>query len=84
MIRAVADVAFLFLSPFLLYAVFLALRRRHLLMIENWSGPSVWLAIAGLLLVIASLLYSGLAPRPQSGFEPTRIENGRIVPGHFE
>jgi hypothetical protein len=52
--------------------------------IEHWSGPVVWLAMAGLALVLASFLYKGfLADRPEGGFEPTHMENGQLVPGRF-
>lgn len=83
MIRALIDELGLFLVPFAAFAVLLVVTRRNLLHLAHWSRSSAWLAIAGLALVFASFLYAGLEPRPMSGFEPTHLEGGRIVPGRF-
>jgi hypothetical protein len=84
MIRAVFEGAALFLSPFLLYAGVLLLQRRNVMKVESWSASSAWLAIAGLLLLLGSFIYTGLiAERPLGGFEPTHMENGQLVPGRF-
>ena len=84
MLRIVLEEIALFLVPFGLFAIVLILRRRNLLRLENWSSNAVWLAIAGLLLALASLLGSAFfTERPLSGFEPTHMENGRLVPGRF-
>ena len=84
MIRAAAEILLVFLVPFAAFAVTLLLLRRNVLHIQSWSGPAVWLAGAGLVLVLASFVYEGaIAPRPLSGFEPTHMENGRVVPGRF-
>lgn len=85
MIRAVAAEVILFLLPFVLFALFLVLRRRNPLRWEAWSDQAVYLVGAGLVLAIASLLYAGVAGERRSGsFEPTHIENGRVVPGRFQ
>jgi hypothetical protein len=45
----------------------------------------VWLTIAGLAMVVVSLVAAGLLADRQTGaFEPTHLENGRVVPGRFK
>ena len=83
MIRAVLEEAILFLLPFAAFAAFLILRRRNVLVVEHWSGRSAWLAVAGLAIVLSGFLWRGLASRPESGFQPTHMENGQVVPGRF-
>lgn len=84
MTRALAESALLFLMPFAAFALLLLLQRRDVLHLEHWSRGGTWLAAAGLILVIAAFLLRGfLADRPEAGFEPTHIENGRLVPGRF-
>ena len=83
MIRSLIEEMGLFLVPFAAFAVLLIVTRRNLLHLDTWSRSSSWLAIAGLVLVFASFLYAGLEPRPMSGFEPTHLDGGRIVPGRF-
>ena len=84
MTRVILTEGLLFLLPFLAFALLLILQKRKVLDIDHWSGPVVWLAMAGLLLVLASFLYKGFfAERPAGGFEPTHIEDGRLVPGRF-
>ena len=53
----------------------------------RWSAlPWVWLAAAGaLLLALMLFVVTVHFGRPQPGiYEPPRMENGRIVPGHIE
>lgn len=83
MIRSLLDELGLFLIPFAVYAVLLIATRRKLLHLDTWSRSSTWLAIAGLAIVFASFLYAGLEQRPMSGFEPTHMQDGRVVPGRF-
>lgn len=84
MIRALIEGILLFLLPFAGFAVLLFLQRRRVLHLQAWSSTSAWLAMAGLILVLASFVATGLlADRPQAGFEPTHMENGRVVPGRF-
>ncbi|NNM71007.1 DUF6111 family protein [Enterovirga aerilata] len=85
MIRVILTEGLLFLAPFLVFGLFLMLQRRKVLDVEHWSGPIVWLAMAGLLLVLASFLYKGFfTERPAAGFEPPHMENGQFVPGRFK
>jgi hypothetical protein len=85
MIRALVDEGLLFLAPFAVFALVLLLRRRQVLHGPSWAPNVVWLAMAGLALVLASFLYAGLLERrPTTGFVPTHVENGRVVPGQFK
>lgn len=84
MIRALAEEALLFLLPFAVFALYLLARRRNPFDWTNWSDRTAWLVIAGLVCAVVSLLYAGItAERRKTGFEPTHIENGRLVPGGF-
>ena len=84
MLRAIIEEALLFLVPFGLFALYLALRRRNPLLWAHWEAQAGWLVIAGLGFVIAALLYTGLtAERHEGGFVPPHLENGRVVPGQF-
>ena len=85
MIRVFLDEGLIFIAPFAVFALVLLLRRQQVLHGPSWAPNVVWLAIAGLGLVLASFLYAGLLEhRPISGFVPTHIENGRVVPGEFK
>ena len=85
MIRPVLTEVFLFLTPFVLYAVFLLATKAGVLDLEVVAvdARSHWLAIAALLLVLGSFIYfahfSG-AP-PASTYVPAHIEDGKFVPG---
>nr|WP_279306595.1 DUF6111 family protein [Microvirga solisilvae] len=75
----------LFLLPFVLFGLYLVARRRNALVWSSWSDQSLWLAIAGVVMVIASLLVTGLVTERHKGaFVPTHMENGRVVPGQFQ
>ena len=84
MLRAILEEALLFLVPFGLFALYLGLRRRNPLLWAHWDRQASWLVIAGLAIVVAALLYTGLtAERHEGGFVPPHLENGRVVPGQF-
>ncbi len=84
MIRFLDDLL-LFLVPFLGFAIYLALARKHVLDIDNWRKPTPWLAMAGLIIVIAGFLGSALlGQRNQGAYEPPRMENGVLIPGRFK
>ena len=84
MIRAVAGEALLFFLPFALFAILLVLQRKNPFHWAAWSDRAVALAAGGLLLAIGSLLYTGITSDRRDGpFEPTHMENGRVVPGRF-
>lgn len=85
MTRAIIQELLLFLLPFAAFAIYLMLLRRNPLIWSHWSNQSIWLTIAGLGLVIASLIVFGLSTERHTGaFVPTHMENGRIVPGQFK
>jgi len=85
MTRAFLQGLVLFLLPFVLFGSYLVVRRRNALAWASWSDQSLWLAIAGLAMVIASLVVTGLTAERETGaFVPTHIENGRVVPGQLQ
>jgi hypothetical protein len=85
MTRAIIQELLLFLLPFIAFAVYLLVSRRNPLVWSSWSAQSVWLTIAGLAIVVVSLLAAGfVAERHTGDFVPTHLENGRVVPGQFK
>jgi hypothetical protein len=85
MTRAVITEILIFLVPFALFAAFLLARKRNPFLRAAWSGQVSWLALAGLALAIAGLVYMGAtSERRQGPFVPTHLENGRVVPGEFQ
>jgi hypothetical protein len=85
MTRAVVQGVILFLLPFVLFGVYLVIRRRNPLLWSHWSDKSLWLTISGLSFVVISLVVTGFLDERQTGtYVPSRVENGRVIPGHFE
>jgi uncharacterized protein DUF6111 len=85
MTRAVFGEALLFFLPFALFALYLVLRRRNPFTLAAWSGQVSWLVIAGLACAILALIVTGItADRREGPYEPTHLENGRLVPGQFK
>lgn len=85
MTRAFLQGLVLFFLPFVLFGLYLVARRRNALLWSSWSDQSLWLAIAGVVMVIASLIGTGLMTEQNTGaFVPTHIEDGRVVPGQFQ
>jgi len=84
MIRPVFTELVLFLTPFAVYAIFLAATRAGVLHPDSWSLSRVaWLAISALVLMIGSFLvlaHFGGAP-PGSTYIPAHMEDGQFVPG---
>jgi hypothetical protein len=84
MTRLIEEVL-LFLLPFTAFAIYLVARRRNPLHWSSWHKEVSWLAIAGLALVVVSLLATfALSDRKQGAFVPAHMENGRLVPGQFK
>jgi hypothetical protein len=84
MIRPVLTEIALFLTPFILYAVFLWATRAGVLHPDSWSWAVIaWLTIAALASVVVSFVvmaqFAG-AP-PHSTYVPAHIEDGKFVPG---
>jgi hypothetical protein len=84
MLRRVLEEFGLFLIPFALFLVYLVLAGRNPLRRVHWD-PHLWrLAMAGLTVVIGTLVYEGLfSERRAGGYVPTHMENGRLIPGEF-
>jgi hypothetical protein len=84
MIRPILTEIALFLTPFVLYALFLVATRAGVLDTKHWPvGRIVWLAIAALVLMIGSfvvLAHFGGAPMG-STYTPAHVDNGVLVPG---
>lgn len=84
MIRPIFTEIALFVTPFVLYAVFLWATKAGVLDLNSWPMVRVaTLAIAALVLVLGSFIYfahfSG-AP-PGSTYVPAHMDNGKFVPG---
>ncbi len=84
MIRPVLTEIALFLTPFVLYAVFLVATKAGVMDLKSWPVVRVaTLAIAALALMLGSFIFfahfSG-AP-PGSNYVPAHIEDGKFVPG---
>ena len=84
--RALTEPVALFLAPFVLYVVYLLALQRHPLKTAHWPNQTViGLTTAGLAIAVAGMLFFGLtASRNTGGYVPAHVENGRVVPGHFE
>lgn len=84
MIRPIFTEIGLFLAPFVLYAVFLAITNAGVLQTKAWPASRLLaLLLVSLLLMFGSFLilaqFSG-AP-PGSTYVPAHIENGKFIPG---
>jgi hypothetical protein len=84
--RAILEPVLLFLSPFLAYAIYLVLRRTRPFGRKHWpAGTISGLTLAGLAVAAAGMLALGiLTPRHKGVYAPAHVENGRLVPGHWE
>jgi hypothetical protein len=84
MIRPLLTEFALFLTPFVLYALYVCATHEGVLDVKAWSIPRLMgLSISALVLVIISLVLLaqfGGAP-PGSTYIPAHMENGRLVPG---
>ena len=83
MIRPVLTELALFVTPFLVYAVFLWATSAGVLDPTQWSlARLAWLAIAALVLMIGSFVvlshFSG--SRPGARYTPAHVEDGVLVP----
>ena len=87
MIRPVLTELALFLTPFLIYAIFLWATRAGVLDPTQWSMARIaWLVIAALLLMIGSFVvlahFSGSPPGTR--YTPAHMEDGVLVPERTE
>ncbi len=84
MIRPVATELLLFVTPFVLYAVFLWATRAGVMDVESWPLQRLaTLAIVALALVVGSFIYFShfTGAKPGSVYIPAHIENGKFIPG---
>lgn len=84
MIRPIFTELALFVTPFVLYAIFLWATKSQVLHPEHWPVSRI-LTLVGiaLLLVLGSFLYfANYTGSPVgSEYEPAHMENGKFVPG---
>lgn len=84
MVRPVLTEIGLFLTPFVVYAIFLWATRSGVLHPASWSVKRIaWLLIAALMLMIGSfvVLAQWSGEPPGSKYVPVQSSNGQIVPG---
>ncbi len=86
MVRVVAFDIFLFLLPFVIYALYLFATRKTVGTRDDWTLKVVgWLALAGaVLIVVVLLLFIHFDTSPPGGvYVPAHMENGVLIPGQF-
>jgi hypothetical protein len=86
MARNVLESLALFLSPFAVYALYIALRAGYPLEVEHWTrGRVSVMALIGLAAAVLGLVaVNTFAPRGRGVYIPAHVENGVLVPGRFE
>jgi TRAP-type C4-dicarboxylate transport system permease small subunit len=85
MFRTFLQEALIFLLPWLVFYGYLLAVGRNPHQRANWEAHVFRLTMAGVGLVVLSLVAIGLfGERHRSGYVPPRLENGRIVPGTFQ
>ena len=87
MARLIAFDAVFFLLPFAIYALWLLATRQSVSQVADWPLRTIaYLAIGGAVLMIGAVLVfiSFSSGGPGSKYVPAKMENGVIVPGHFE
>ena len=84
MTRVFVEELLLFLLPFALFALWLLLARKSPLARAHWSGQVPWIVVAGLLRVVATLLYTGFTAPRGKAYVPAHMEDGQFVPGRLE
>jgi len=84
--RAAIEPLVLFLSPFAVYAVYLAIRARYPLEVEHWTrGRVSVMTLVGLAAAVLGLVaVNAFAPRGRGVYVPAHVEKGMLVPGRFE
>ncbi|TVR10517.1 MAG: hypothetical protein EA385_04000 [Salinarimonadaceae bacterium] len=85
MTRALLTELVFFLTPFVVFFIYLALRRRNPLTFSAWEKSIPALALVGAVLVAGSLLWAGItAERSTGSYVPPQVQNGQVEPGRFE
>jgi hypothetical protein len=84
--RTVLEPLVLFLSPFAVYAIYLALRALYPLEVEYWTrGRMSVMTLVGLAAAVLGLVaVNAFAPRGRGLYVPAHVENGVLVPGRVE
>ncbi|MEJ0052999.1 MAG: DUF6111 family protein [Methylovirgula sp.] len=84
--RVVLRPALLFLLPFMLYAIWLLLRRATPFGRHHWgSGVVSTLTLLGLVIAVIGMFAFGIfADRHLGAYVPAHIENGVVVPGRMQ
>jgi hypothetical protein len=84
--RAAAESIGLFLLPFVLFALYLALRLRYPLALEHWTrGRVATLILAGLAAALIGMIaIVSTSPRGHGVYVPAHVENGVLIQGHIE
>jgi hypothetical protein len=87
MARYIAIDLVFFLLPFALYAAYLIFTRGSMRNLDDWQVKTIaYLSIAGsalLLVAVFAFTHFVQAP-PDSVYVPAHMEDGVLVPGHFE
>jgi hypothetical protein len=85
MIRTVIENLLLFFTPTLVYVIYVFVRRRSAGDASPVlrDAPLVWLFIAGLCLLVATLAFfaSTSGGRPGAAYQPPIYKDGKIEPG---
>jgi hypothetical protein len=86
MSRIILEPALLFASPFVVYLIYLALRRTYPFAVDHWThGAISALTLAGLAVAVAGMLFFGIfAVRHEGAYVPAHIEDGKLVPGRLQ
>lgn len=85
MMRTMLESILLFLVPFGVYALWVALARRFGFDSPAFSQVVAYLAAAGLILVALSFITLGIfAERHQDAYVPAHMENGQLIEGQFK
>jgi hypothetical protein len=84
--RVVLEPIAFFLAPFAAYALYLVLRQRFPFALSAWSRMTISvLSLVGLAAAVVGVFGFGLlAPRHLGGYVPAHVENGKLIPGHFQ
>lgn len=85
MIRILLERVLLFVLPFAGFALYVWVFHRRL-SLPRPNTPWFWLTAAGLVLVIASFLYTGFTEGESTKgvYVAPQYVNGKIVPGHVD
>lgn len=85
MMRVTVESILLFLVPFGVYTLWVAVARRFGFDSPAFSQAAAYLAAVGLILVMLSFVMLGFfAERHQEAYVPAHMENGQLIEGQFK